>query len=414
MARSTLVLMSVCALMVGACGPSTRNADRDGAISTDAILDSGTIYVDTGDGIAAIDTVSGKARWDAPHSLPSPRFDHFFSVDGSSLVNLDPETGRARTEMAVPPGLAARVVSFDGSAVALTTGTITEAPYRPSERSSTVIVVARPDQSRYRTYRFDGNFEPEAFSTNERKLFLIEYLDLGEPPRYRVRVLNLERGTMAPVGTLTKFAPSSMRGSGRVQAYSPHGDVLYTLYTKQPPNYSHQHPGDVHHKGMVHAFIHVLNLQEGWAHCVDLPMPFGMGEEPASMLAVSPDGYRVYVGDGERVAAVDTVSLEVMSVKRTPELFEPIAGAVVASDGTLLIGNGSRVTALDGDSLEQPSSFDAPGEIRSLGIDPSGEELFVGTESGISVLDVATRKELTSIDMPALAEIVYGVATRGP
>ena len=414
MTRSTLVLLSICALMVGACGPSIREADRDGGISTDAILDAGTIYVDTGEGIAAIDTASGKARWDAPHSLASPRFDRFFSIDGSSLVKLDPESGRVRTEMTVPPGLAARVVSFDGRAVALIAGTITEAPYRPSERSSTVVVVARPDQSRYRTYHLDGNFEPEAFSTNERKLFLIEYLDLGEPPRYRVRVLNLERGTMAPVGTLTKFAPSSMRGTGRVQAYSPRGDVLYTLYTKQPPNYAHQHPGDVHHKGMVHAFIHVLNLEEGWAHCVDLPMPFGMGEEPASMLAVSPDGYRAYAGDGKRVAAVDTVSLEVTSVKKTPELVEPIARAVVASDGTLLIGNGSRVTALDGDSLEQPSSFDAPGEVRSLGIDPRGEELFVGTESGISVLDVATRKELTSIDMPAPAEIVYGVATRGP
>jgi DNA-binding beta-propeller fold protein YncE len=143
-------------------------------------------------------------------------------------------------------------------------------------------------------------------------------------------------------------------------------------------------------------------------------MPFGMGKEPANMLAVSPDGYRVYAGDGERVAAVDTVSLEVMSVNRTPELLEPIAGAVVASDGTLLIGNGSRVTALDGDSLEQSSSFDAPGEVRSLGIDPRGEELYVGTESGISVMDVATRKELSSIDMPAPAEIVYGVATLGP
>jgi hypothetical protein len=414
MARSTLVLLSICALTIGACGPPTRDVARDGGNSTEAILDSGTIYVDTGNGIAAIDTASGKARWDAPHSLPSPRFDRLFSVDGSSLVKLDPGTGRARTEMTVPAGLAARVVSFDGRAVALTAGTSTEAPYRPSERSSTLVVVARPDQARFRTYRLDGNFEPEAFSTNERKLFLIEYLDLDEPPRYRVRVLNLERGTMAPVGRLTKFAPSSMRGSGRVQASSPHGDVLYTLYTKQPPNYAHQHPGEVHDKRMVHAFIHVLNLEEGWAHCVDLPMPFGMEKEPASMLAVSPDGYRVYAGDGERVAAIDTVSLEVISVKRTPELIAPIAGAVVASDGTLLIGNGSQVTALDGESLGQPSSFDAPGEVRSLGIDPLGEELFVGTESGISVLDVATRNELASIDLPAPGEIVYGGATLGP
>jgi hypothetical protein len=320
MARSTLVLVSLCALTADACGPPATEAGRDGQRSTEVIaFDSGTAYVDTGEGIAAIHFADGEAKWGGPQSAQPPPIDRLFTVEGSSLVTLDPDTGRERAEMRMPGGLTARIASFDGSAVALTPGPSTAAPYRPSERSSTRIVVAHPERRLSRAYRLDGNFEPEAFSTDERKLFLIEYLDLGEPPRYRVRVLNLERGTMAPVGRLTKFAPSSMRGSGRVQAYSPRGDVLYTLYTKQPPNYAHQHPGEVHDKGMVHAFIHVLNLAEGWAHCVDLPMPFGMGEVAAGMLAVSPDGFRAYAGAGERVAIVDTVSLEVVDVRRIVE-----------------------------------------------------------------------------------------------
>ncbi len=320
MARSIVVLVSVCALIAGACASPATKADRDGDGSTEVIaFDSGTAYVDTGEGIAAIDFSEGVAKGGVPQAAQPPPLDRLFSVEGSSLVALDPGTGRERAEMRVPGGLAARLASFDGTAVALISGPSHAAPYRPSKRSSTRLVVARPHRRLYRTYRLDGNFEPEAFSTDERELFLIEYLDLGEPPRYRVRVLNLERGTMAPVGRLTKFAPSSMRGSGRVQAYSPHGDVLYTLYTKQPPNYAHQHPGEVHDKGMVHAFIHVLNLEEGWAHCVDLPMPFGMGEEPAGMLAVSADGFRAYAGDGERVAIVDTVSLEVVDMRRIVE-----------------------------------------------------------------------------------------------
>jgi hypothetical protein len=407
MARTTLVLTSVCALAIGACGPATTNGGGAGDASE-------VIFVDTGQGVAAFDTASGNARWDAPRSLPSPSFDRFFSVDDSSLVTLDPESGRKRAEMEVPPGLAAGVASFSGGAVALTEGASETTHYQPTERSSTRIVVARPNDGSYRTYRLDGNFEPEAFSTNERKLFLIEYLDVGDPARYRVRVLHLESGTIAPVGRLTKIAPDSMRGTGRVQAYSPNGEVLYTLYTKQPPNYAHQDPEDVHDKGTVHAFIHVLNLQEGWAHCVDLPMPFGRGEEPANMLAVSPDGSRVYAGDGSRVATVSTPRLKVLSLVRTPDFPEPIARAVVAPDGTLFIGNGSRVTALHGDTLQQASSFDVPGDVRSLEIAPLGDELFVGTESGISVVDVASKEELASIEVRGPTEIVYGGAPLGP
>jgi hypothetical protein len=407
MAKTTLVLISVCALALGACGPANTNGDGAGDASE-------VIIVDTGQGIAAFETASGNIRWDAPRTLPSPSFDRFFSVDDSSLVTLDPESGRERAEMEVPPGLTAGVASFKGGAVALTEQASASPLYRPTDRDSTRIVVARPGDGSYRTYRLDGNFEPEAFSTDERKLFLIEYLDTGDPARYRVRVLGLERGTIAPVGRLTKFAPDSMRGTGRVQAYSPNGEVLYTLYTRQPPNYAHQHPEDVHDKGTVHAFIHVLNLEEGWAHCVDLPMPFGMGEEPANMLAVTPDGSRVYAGDGERVAAVDTARLEVVRLKRTAEFPEPMARAVVAPDGTLFIGNGSEVRVLDGGTLEEVGSFDVPGDVRSLGIAPLGDELFVGTETGISVIDVASKEELASIESRAPTEIVYGGARLNP
>ena len=406
MAKTTLVLISVCALMVGACGPATMN----GAGAGDA---SEVIYVDTGQGVAAFDTASGNATWDAPRSLPSPSFERFFTVGDSSLVTLDPASGRERAEMEVPRGLAAGVASFTGGAVALTEGSSATTLYQPTERSSTRIVVARPGEGSYRTYRLDGNFKPEAFSTDERKLFLIEYLDTGDPARYRVRILRLETGTIAPVGRLTKLAPDSMRGTGRVQAYSPNGEVLYTLYTKQQPNYAHQHPEDVHNHGAVHAFIHVLNLREGWAHCVDLPMPFGMGEEPANLLAVSPDGSRVYAGDGSRVATVSTARLKVLSLVGTPEFPEPIARAVVAPDGTLFIGNGSRVRALDGDTLQQSRDFDVAGDVRSLGIAPLGDDLFVGTDRGISIIDLDSGKELTSIEVQTPTEIVYGDATPG-
>ena len=64
----------------------------------------------------------------------------------------------------------------------------------------------------------------------------------------------------------------------------------------------------------VHAFVHVLSLAEGWAFCLDLPLPFGVCPSEAHALAVSPDGRRLYVADlaSGSVAAADTSRLQVI------------------------------------------------------------------------------------------------------
>jgi hypothetical protein len=105
-----------------------------------------------------------------------------------------------------------------------------------------------------------------------------------------------------------------MRGTGRVQVYAPKGNFLFTLYTDQPPNTAHRSLSSYDDHGEVHAFVHVLNLKQGWAHCVDLPVPFGNGTQPANDIAVAADGSYVYVGDGERVAVIDARELNVVTM----------------------------------------------------------------------------------------------------
>jgi hypothetical protein len=141
--------------------------------------------------------------------------------------------------MEIPPGLTAVVAWTSGRSVALIPQRALESRHAGSGRNRTRIVVARPDGGRLRTFDLRGDFEPEAFSTDDRKLFLIECLP-GDSGRYRVRMMRLASGAVLSVGRLTKTAPDSMRGTGRVHEYSPDGDVLYTLYTRQPPNYAHR------------------------------------------------------------------------------------------------------------------------------------------------------------------------------
>ena len=308
MGHAKEIALLVVALFLAGCGHGSRVADRNSQ------RPAGLVFVDSRAGIAAVDAASGAVAWDEETTLASPGYQRLYrTTEGNGahlLVSLDASDGARRSAIEIPSGLTAVVASTSGRSVALIAQRALESRYPTSGRSRTRIVVARPDEGDVRTYDLHGNFEPEAFSTDDRKLFLIEYLP-GDSGRYRVRMMRLTSGAVLSLGRLTKTAPDSMQGAGRVHEYSPDGDVLYTLYTRQPPNYAHRSRQEVHDKGMVHAFIHVLNLREGWAHCVDLPMPFGLGKRPADMLAVSPDGRFVYAGDGDRIATVATKRLRV-------------------------------------------------------------------------------------------------------
>ena len=51
--------------------------------------------------------------------------------------------------------------------------------------------------------------------------------------------------------------------------------LLATLY---------RNPGDADEP----AFVHILDLQNGWAYCADLPAPFGTGPEGSDHIELTP------------------------------------------------------------------------------------------------------------------------------
>lgn len=217
------------------------------------------------------------------------------------------------------------VRSFSGRSIAYVPGS-DAGLYEASGRRWTEIVIEQPEEAASETFRLKGDFEPEAFSTDESKLFMIEHLS---DTRYRVRMLKVQTGKVAPIGRLTKFAPESMRGVGRVQVYAPTGDALYTLYTRQQPNTAHRTSDSYHNDGRVHAFVHVLSLDEAWAHCVDLKMPFGMDPDAINDIAVSKDGTFVYATDGAQVAVIDAHDLKVLEMVPAANIAEVAKGELI-------------------------------------------------------------------------------------
>jgi hypothetical protein len=335
---------------------------------------------------------------------------------GSTLLDeLDGATGVVSSTSSVPGTLDVRVVSESGRAVALTEP-LPEGwdPAVPLPRARTTIVVADPTGAR-ETMTFDlrGNFEPEAFSTDDGELFLIQHLPAETPSVYRVAMLDLRRGKVRPVFGPFKGPAERMPGTRLEQVLAPDATRLYTLYTSARPGYA-PHDAPVPAYAAV-SFVHVLSLRDGWAHCVGLPK--AMWDRPASQeaMAATPDGVHLFVIDPGlgMVAIMNTETLEV----RTARIDLPYAGVIkttsaqISPDGTTLFvatagEDGSTVSAMDAGTFEVVATWHLDGAISGLGISSDGAHVYAAVGDRVVVLDATTGGEVGEVAVPTDAPIV--------
>ena len=206
-----------------------------------------------------------------------------------------------------------RVASADGSRVALMAPLPAgSAPWSPGPREWTDMVVADPTGAgKPMRFHLKGNFEPEAFSMDAGRVFLISYLPPTDPWSYRVVSLDLANGHVDPVVGREKQWTGAMTGTRLMQVPGTNSGFLFTLYSNQPPRLARGYDEVQASAGRPVAFVHTLNLDAGQAVCVGLPR-IVLGRQP---------GVR---GDGRfptdsRVFVVDT-SRGVVAVMRSDEL----------------------------------------------------------------------------------------------
>jgi hypothetical protein len=254
-----------------------------------------------------------------------------------------------------------------------------------------------------RTFDLQGNCEPDAFANDGQHLFVLAYDPPSAPERYTVRSLDLTTGNVGAVGSRSKVAvpEETMRGTRRGHVLSPDHQVLYTLYTNQP---EHLHSRDLaagltQSSGETSAFVHVLNLTEGWAYCMDLPQPFGEGAASAHAIAVSPDGRWLYVTDRSsgKVALADTNLLAVRTVADVGA--DPLAGSAPAAtqvgpNGSLFLSSASELLVLEPRTLAVQRRLALQATPTGLGVSLDGQRLFVSTADRLLAIDPLTGSEL--------------------
>jgi hypothetical protein len=413
-----LVTVSVLALLTAACtgsiAPGTPEAN--GRIPVEE-----TLLLGTPDGPLLVRAPVGSVLFDGPGAVSSLGGAWVLSTaasDGTTLLEAhDGTTGRILSTATIPGELEARIVSESGRAVAMMEP-LPEGwdPAVPFPRARTRIVVADPTGERQTiSLNLRGNFEPEAFSTNDDQLFLIQHLPAETPSAYRVTVLDLVREKLLPVFGPFKGPAERMPGTRLSQLLSPDAAQLYTLYTSARPGYvPHAAPGA---SDTAVSFVHVRSLQDGWAHCAGLPKP--MWDRPSSeqAMATTPDGSSLFVIDAGLglVAALDTESLEMRTTPIDLSGDGDIArtAAQVSPDGeTLLVSvagaGGSVVTAFDAATFEAIETWQLEGAVSGLDFSSDGSSVYAATDGKVVVLDARNGLEIGAVPVPT-DETVVGV-----
>lgn len=391
----------------------TRGSTQDGG-QNDRLL------VRTRSGHAIVDPATQTIVARAPHSVVSPDSSRLFSVEdkgGSSRVaTLDSTTGRELAGAAAPRGLRPGVASSDGGLLAfappLEKG-IT--PWLPEGKRRTRIAVVRTDGSQgAASYNLKGNFELEGFSTSGRQLFLLEYMPAMNPTNYELRRLQLESGRVRQIPESKQNAPGSMRGTGRISSFSPSGHELYTLYTQQGPNYAHG--GATHKSGHTYAFVHLLNLEGGWTHCIDLRAPFGTGSVTTHAMALSPNGDRLFVADPSSGGLAVISPLETKVLKSVTldlrVLTEGQASAAVGQDGTLFLAGGREILVIDGDTLEIRDRWNTGKEVTGIALGSDGRRLYASLPNRLAVFDISSGARTEAFGLSGLEGLVEAVPSR--
>jgi hypothetical protein len=349
------------------------------------------LFLRTSRGITLVRALPKGVAVNLPDAVPSTDWSAVVQAvrdeQQTGLVTLDAVSGEQLWSGEVEGNLEVKVASEDGRLVAL--GNPGGGTGYSGGRSSTTLAIAGADVPEPRTIELEGNYEPEAFSTDGNSLFVVQYLPSMDPTRYRVRRLDLRTEQVVGVYTVDAELQEAMQGTARVQAASPDGRRLYTLYTLAGPG------------GTRRAFVHVLSLDELWAHCVDLPPAFAAADQSSIAVAVAPDGSRLYVTDGT-TGAVAEVDTEALAVTRTAQAAFGSRGgpaqAAVGSDGTVYLGRGSGLGALDPSTLGVSRSWQMDGRITGIQVAGDGDRVYVGLKDRIVVLDPATGQMFGELD----------------
>ena len=344
------------------CPPSTCG------VTSSATPGSPLLFVRSPIGtLQAFDLERGTRRFSLPRGSLSADSRTFVAAartkaDRTTVARLDAWTGKPQRAWSLRGRWEVGGVTADGRTFALARHT----------RRATIFRVG----SKRKALR--GWRDVEALSPDGRRLYLVHW---GRSS-YVLEQLDLASGRLAP--TRLADPDEKMIGLPSTAVATRDGRWLFTLYWKGEGEEN---------------FIHALDLRNGVAHCIDLPLDGDYLPLSTSALALAPDEKTLYMASPYlgRLTVVDLGALEVTRVVRFRGL--PVSNmnmtvgpsAAVTPNGRMLAFSGQRSVWLYDTAygiVKRPVRFDSP--IAGVGFRPDGRKLLALSRRGTpAFLDAA-------------------------
>jgi hypothetical protein len=418
MRSRTFVLPVVVVAVLAACTRSPSiHADRPSSHRAAGPAD--LLVLGSASGVTALDAADGSIPFSGGAVPAFTDWSTVFTathVGGTTVLRaVRTDTGRALSTATLRGYLDVRVASQSGTRVALMAPLSPGvSPWTPRPRATTNVVVADPSGSvKPKRFHLKGNFEPEAFSVDGAKLFMISYVPPMHPLAYRVVSLDLGEGEVYPVFGRQKQWVNTMTGTRLMQVPAPNGAFLFTLYSNQPPGYARGFDPAQAAAGRPVAFVHTLNLDFGQAVCVGLPRSLWGGNPANEALAASPVDSRLYVVDTARgvIAVMSSDRLRVTQTARV-DFGSPMAGAqteaAVSPDGnSLYVSTGSAVVSLDTASLVATAKWNMPEPVSGMGFSDDGSRLYLTLPGEVQLVNPSSGRPVRSIGAAGVEGLRY-------
>jgi len=247
---------------------------------------AGTALVATDEGLASVPigartpawTVTGGAAADGSAVFATEQEQLYTTVSqrdlrsGSVLRRWD-ITGDLRVAAVAPGGRWVALVTRPTPAAAHVYAY--DAPAPPLDGDQTRLVVLDTEGPRHRVADLvlQGDVEPEAFSPDGALVYTLRHVAGG----YRIQTVDLATGSQSPTFGRLKVEGTDMHGEVVASVLNPDRTIQATLY---------RNPGNA----LQPAFVHVLDLQNNWAHCADLPATGANGAVGWDTITMTPTG----------------------------------------------------------------------------------------------------------------------------